>query len=134
MNWDYISGFFDADGSVTLANPGNSKYKTVYISFHNNELSILESIKEFIEKEEGIKGTIVEKKVRLERHKVSYDLKYDFFSKVIEITSKMKIEHPKKIHRIKIAKQLADVVPRNGKYTKELLSKRKELENLFFEY
>ena len=134
MNWNYISGFFDADGSITLANPGNAKYKTVYLSFHNNELSILESIKKFIEKETGIKGVIVEKKPRLKNHNIAYDLKYDFLPKVIAISEKLKIKHPKKLHRIKIAHQIAEIVPRNGKYTAELLKSRKNLEELFFDH
>ncbi|MGB0887285.1 MAG: LAGLIDADG family homing endonuclease [Vicingaceae bacterium] len=133
MNWNYISGFFDADGSITLSNPGNSKYKTVFVSFHNNELSILESIKRFIEKETGVKGVIVKKKARLKKHNTAYDLKYDFLPKVITIINYLKIQHPKKIHRIKVAKQLAKIVPRNGKYTNDLLVKRKELEEIFFE-
>jgi len=64
-----------------LANPGSSKYKTVYISFHNNELSLLEDIKCFIEKETDIKGVIVVKKAKLENHHTAYDLKYDFLPK-----------------------------------------------------
>lgn len=133
MNWNYVSGFFDADGSITLANPGNSKYKTVYISFHNNELSLLEDIKCFIEKETSIKGVIVTKKAKSENHHTAYDLKYDFLPKVITITKNLNIKHPKKLHRIKIAEKLGEIVPRNGKYNSKLLIKRRELEELFFQ-
>tara|TARA_R110001592_G_scaffold31018_4_gene110035 strand:+ start:2417 stop:2830 length:414 start_codon:yes stop_codon:yes gene_type:complete len=134
MNWNYISGFFDADGSITLVNPGNSKYKTVYLSFHNNELVILESIQTFIDKETGVKGVIVEKKAKSENHNIAYDLKYDFLPKVITIANHLKIKHPKKKHRIKVVQELALIIPRNGKYSEELLLKRKELEELFFSH
>ncbi len=133
MTWDYITGFFDADGSITLSNPGNSRYKTVSLSFHNNELEILNKIKRFIEKEIGVKGVIVEKKPRSINHNISYDLKYDFFNKVLLISENLKIEHPKKKHRVKIAKELNTIIPKNGKYTPKLLERRAELEQLFFE-
>lgn len=133
MNWDYISGFFDADGSITLSSPGNSKYKTVFLTFHNNERVILEKIEGFIKNELNIKGVIVEKKPKSEKHSPSFDLKYDYFEKSIAIAKELSIYHPKKKHRIEIAKKLAELIPRNGKYTEELLGKRIELEKLFFE-
>ena len=68
MSWDYISGFFDADGSLTLTINKAQQFKTVQLSFHNNELSILEEIRQFIENELGIKGSIATKKPEKEAH------------------------------------------------------------------
>ena len=48
MNWEYISGFFDADGCITISKPTKNKNKTIQISFHNNEIEILENIKKSI--------------------------------------------------------------------------------------
>jgi LAGLIDADG-like domain len=132
MSWDYISGFFDADGSLTLTTNKAQQFKTVQLSFHNNELSILEEIRHFIENELGIKGSIATKKPEKEVHNVAYDLKYVYFSKVNRILSLINSNHPKKSHRIKISFELELVTPRNGKYNNELLMKRqaKEIEFL----
>jgi intein-encoded DNA endonuclease-like protein len=132
MSWDYISGFFDADGSLTLTTNKAQQFKTVQLSFHNNELSILEEIRQFIEDELGIKGSIATKKPEKEVHNVAYDLKYVYFSKVNKILNHINSRHPKKSHRIKISFELELVTPRNGKYSDELLMKRKAFENEFF--
>jgi hypothetical protein len=134
MNWNYISGFFDADGSITLAKPNKSKLKTVYLSFHNNELVILEAIRDFIELKTGVKGVIITKAAKSINQATSYDLKYDYFPKVISIVTKLSVHHPKKKHRIDLIKRIYKIIPRNGKYTPELLSERKKLEELFFEH
>lgn len=132
MNWNYISGFFDADGSITLSKPSNSRYKTVYISFHNNELAILEEIQKFIYQELKIKGAITTKKPKKSNHNIAYDLKYDFFEKTVLILKKMKLIHPKKKHRALISARLYANVPRNGKYTRSMLLTRQKLEEDFF--
>jgi intein-encoded DNA endonuclease-like protein len=132
MNWNYISGFFDADGSITLSKPSNSKFKTVFISFHNNELAILEAIRDFIYKELQIKGVIVTKTPKKENHNIAYDLKYDFLEKTVMIIKKMKLLHPKKKHRIKMTLALHAIVPRNGKYSSSMLLTRQKIEEDFF--
>jgi hypothetical protein len=106
MNWNYISGFFDADGSITLAKPNKSKLKTVYLSFHNNERVILEAIRDFIELKTGAKGVIISKAAKSKNQSISYDLKYDYFPKVFSIVTKLSVQHPKKKHRIDIAKRI----------------------------
>lgn len=98
MNWDYISGFFDADGSVTFSRLGNSKNKTIQISFTNVELSVLEKMREFIEIELDIKGFISTKAPRKSTHKVSYQLNYNYFNKCIKLIDHIKSLHPKKLH------------------------------------
>lgn len=133
MNWEYVSGFFDADGSVTLSNQGNSRNRTLQISFHNSELPIIESIREFIAEETGYNGSVSKKKARKETHKDSYDLKYAFFSAYI-ISSKLTLYHQKKVHRINTYKKIQEVTPRNGRYSEDLLKRRSELEELFWKH
>ena len=41
INDFYISGFFDADGSITMSKVGDSPYRTIKIDFCNIQLSIL---------------------------------------------------------------------------------------------
>jgi hypothetical protein len=132
MNWEYISGFFDADGSVTLSKLQKNKNKTVVISFHNNEKTILESIQEFILKETNVKGFITHKKQKKENHNDSYSLNYSYIPKVIELIKFMNVLHPKKKHRFEIIKKLKDVTKRNGKYSEEELKNRYEIEELFW--
>ena len=62
MNWNYISGFFDADGSIQLNKIHPNQLPSPVITFHNNERVILEKINKFIYKQLEIKGTIVTKK------------------------------------------------------------------------
>ncbi len=132
MNWEYISGFFDADGSVTLSKLQKNKNKTVVISFHNNEKSILESIQNFILNETNIKGFITHKKQKKENHNDSYSLNYSYLPKVLELIKYMDILHPKKRHRFDVIRKLQMVTKRNGKYTKDELEKRYEIEELFW--
>lgn len=132
MNWDYISGFFDADGSITFAKAGNSKNKTISITFTNVHKEILIEIKEFIISELEITGFISRKPAKLRSHKVSYQLQYVYFSKCISLVDKIKTIHPKKKHRFIIAKELFEYTPRNGKYSKFQKEMRTKLEKEFF--
>ena len=127
MNWNYISGFFDADGSITFTSSRKGKPKTSQISFHNTELTILEEIKDFILQEIGIKGFISKKKSYKENHSTSYDLKYNYLKKCLELSKHMKPIHPKKVKRLQSLPELQKLTPRNGKYTEELLTKRESL-------
>jgi hypothetical protein len=132
MNWEYISGFFDADGSITISVLSKGKNKTPILSFHNNEISILEEIKEFILNELNIKGFITHKKSKKETHNDSYSLNYKYFPKVIEIMSKFNIKHPKKRHRYEIILKIYELTKRNGKYSEEELKKKLDMEKLFW--
>lgn len=45
MNWNYIAGFFDADGSITYENRGKGHWE---LKFTNTDKKILQKIKNFI--------------------------------------------------------------------------------------
>jgi hypothetical protein len=132
MNWEYLSGFFDADGSITISVLSKGKNKTPILSFHNNEISILEEIKEFILNELNIKGFITHKKSKKETHNDSYSLNYKYFPKVIEIMLKFNIKHPKKRHRYEIILKIYELTKRNGKYSEVELKKKLDMEKLFW--
>lgn len=133
MNWNYITGFFDADGSVSLITPNVGKRKTLQLSFHNNELVILHAIQAFILQETGYKGSISRKKARKENHQDSYDLKYAYKA-ALTIGENMNSIHPKKAHRFKVYRQIQDITPRNGWYTEELSDIRFKLEEEFWKH
>lgn len=132
MNWEYITGFFDADGSVTIVKKGKNRQKSPQISFHNNELDILITIQDFILKELCIKGHISKKKKAKEHHGQQYDLKYVDFPKCILILNKINTLHSKKKKRFNIIEKLYLLTPRNGKYTQSLLDQKSILETEFF--
>ena len=132
MTWEYITGFFDADGSITCTAPNRGKNKTIQVSFHNNEISILEEIKDFIQQELNVKGHISKKSKQKENHHDSYDLKYVFLS-ALKVVNKMQSIHPKKKHRIDIYNLIQSKTNRNGKYSEQELQERENLINQFFQ-
>ncbi len=79
MNWSYISGFFDADGSIQLNRIHRNQLPSPVMTFHNNERVILELIKAFIYDELNVNGTIVTKKK--EGYADQFELRYSYFSK-----------------------------------------------------
>ena len=131
MNWNYISGFFDADGSITAVANRKGKNKTIQISFHNTQVNILEDIKEFIFEDIGVKGTISVKPAKKENHSTSYDLKY-VYAKGLKVANKMSLVHLKKIHRIEVYNKIQLKTKRNGKYTEKEQQERDDLIIEFF--
>ena len=131
MNWNYISGFFDADGSISLIKH-SSENKTIQVSFHNTDLQLINSIRAYIERELGFRGSLATKNPRQETHSISYDLKYSY-KQALLIFEHLTSCHRKKTHRIAtVLKYYAQLTPRNGKYTIEMLNRRKAFERLFF--
>lgn len=133
MNWDYITGFFDADGSITACVMHKGGNRTIQVSFSNNEIDILNQIKDFIEKDIGIKGHISKKKTYSLNHNTPYELSYRYLNG-LKVANKMLSIHPKKLHRIKIYNLIQANTKRNGKYTEIELLKRNNLINEFFKY
>jgi len=133
MDWNYVSGFFDADGSISLIKKyGNEKAnKTIQISFHNTELTILEEIRDFILRDVGIRGSISTKRPQKETHSISYELKYTQYKGYL-VSRKINSHHPKKKHRIETYVKIQKLTPRNGKYFTGVLKKRNELIETFF--
>jgi len=115
MNWNYISGFFDADGSIQLNRIHKNQLPSPVITFHNNEKVILELIKEFIYNQLNVNGTIVTKKKK--GYANQFELRYSYFSKFTVIVDKMTIYHPHKLKRIEFIKRYQNLSKRNGKYS-----------------
>lgn len=131
MNWDYISGFFDADGSITLCRHKSTQYKSPQVTFHNTDKGIIESIQAFL-KSEGINSHISIKKAIKENHSISYDLKCAY-NHAIKTCEYLQSIHAKKQYRIAcINKFYKLVTPRNGKYSKHTEFRKQAFERLFF--
>lgn len=133
MNWYYISGFFDADGSITTVKANQRCNKTLQISFHNNELSILESIRDYILEDITVSGSISKKRAKKESHSVGYDLKYTY-QNAFKVSQKLMSIHPKKKHRIDIYEKIQESTKRNGRYTEQELNERNKLIEQFFKH
>lgn len=133
MTWNYISGFFDADGSITIAKVRkNNPIKTIYVSFDNTKRSILEQIQAFILAETGHKSSICVKKTVSERHSPAYTLQYTNLPKCLDILKNIKSIHPIKSKRIALVlSKMKSLTPRNGKYTKEMLAAREKFQSDF---
>lgn len=132
MDISYISGFFDADGYITL-NKNNSTdiAKSPTIGFTNTKLDILLAIQDFFTKL-GIKGHISKRTSTKEGHADSYDLKYRG-NKTIQIATLISSFHSKKKDRINlILSDYKNVVKRNGKYKPEDIKNLQNFETKFF--
>jgi len=133
MNWEYVSGFFDANGYITFTKPSKNTKKTIVFGFTNTKREILDEIQNFILTKTKQKGFISEKKSKIESHSNSYDLKYTFLNKALLILPNINSRHLKKTHRINLTlTKLKQITPRNGRYTDEILNLRQQFEFDFF--
>jgi hypothetical protein len=131
MNWEYISGFFDADGHITLSGQ-KEKEKTTHVGFTNIDLKLLESIRDFILYDVGIKGVISKRTSKKETHSDCYNLVYRYDS-ALKVAFKINSQHYKKKEKIKLVlEKYKSVTPRNGKYTEDMKKMREKFVNEFF--
>lgn len=132
MSIDYISGFFDADGSILIANSRkNSPYKTISITFTNTELQIIQNIQTYLLQQYNVKGYISKKTPKKSNHKTCYSLSYPYTSAEI-LCRILKSNHPKKAHRINVFnKYYQSITNRNGKYSVNEHSRKLAFERLF---
>ena len=127
MDKNYIAGFFDADGYVTLTKNAKNEERTAVVGFTNNELSILQEIEDVLLAKLGVKGKIVKKSARKPSHQDAYDLKYHGLAASISVLNYLPFVHPKKMKRLDILKLIKELTPRNGKYSPELLKCRRAI-------
>jgi|688.fasta_scaffold1130628_2 hypothetical protein len=131
MNWEYISGFFDADGHITMS-AQKEKKRTTYVGFTNIDLNLLEIIKNFIQEDINVKGVISKRTSKKENHSTCYNLVYRYDS-ALKVAEKINSNHYRKKEKIKLVlSTYKSVTPRNGKYTKEMEEKREKFINEFF--
>ena len=131
MNIHYISGFFDADGYLTMSKQSNEE-KIPCAGFTNNVREILEEIQKFLFENFSIKGYICKKPARKETHQDSYDLKYAGFKTCGILKNVLCLKHPKKIARFEILQSIHDLTYRNGKYSEQMLKDRRSRCEDFF--
>jgi hypothetical protein len=104
MDWGYITGFFDADGSLTLLKKENRVYPCV--TFHNTSLSVLKSIQTHLVQTLDTLGYIQMYVPSKDNHEVMFNLKYSYYKSCLPVLSNMDIVHPKKKYRKSVVFQL----------------------------
>lgn len=133
MNMDYVSGFFDADGSITLSKwHSTDKYRSaIKIDFTNTDLALLLEIKEYF-RSLGLRSYISTKPPRKDNHRISYSLACGG-SYAIRLAKLLSSKHLVKKHRLAVLnKYYLAVTPRNGKYSEAMGKRRLAFERLFF--
>ena len=132
MNLSYISGFFDADGSISLLSIHRNEHKSIQVSFCNNQLELLEEIEGFLETSLQIKGSISKKKARKPGHSDNFELKYTR-NAALMLIEHLDSHHPKKKYRIDVALHYyQEVTVRNGKYSEADLVRKEAFNRLFY--
>lgn len=134
MNLHYISGFFDADGSITLSkNNKKDLFKTIKIDFTNTYVKILKEIQKYFLEEYSIKTFISTKPSKKINHNTGYTLSCSSNQQCIKICKLLESKHPKKIHRINTILKYHDLVTvKNGKYSIIQHNRKLAYERLFF--
>lgn len=134
MDLRYISGFFDADGSITMSYSKTSdKFKTIKIDFTNVELNILQKIQQYLKDMYNLNLFISTKPARKETHSISYSLSANSNQTCYTLCTLLMSIHPKKKHRINtILKYHNQVTKRNGKYNDKEIMRKLAYERLFF--
>lgn len=134
MTLDYISGFFDADGSITMSkNSKNDKYRTIKIDFTNTKLNILLDIQKYLLDNHNLKLSISTKQSKQLNHSIGYSLSLNSNLKCLQLCKLLKSIHPMKLHRINtILKYHKIVTSKNGKYSLSEINRKLAYERLFF--
>lgn len=100
------------------------------MTFSNNEEVVLKRIQAFILSELNVKGFISSKRIYSDVHNTNYELKYRYVS-AIKVLKKLELLHPKKRHRKNVLLKIHKLIPRNGKYSKNV---QEQIEKLETEY
>ena len=134
INDSYISGFFDADGSITMAkNRKSDKYRTLKIDFTNTQLETLKEIQAYLLDKYNLKLFIITKPSKNSNWLESYTLTSASNGTCYKLCQIIKSHHPKKRHRINTVLKYHNLVTkRNGKYNEREHMRRLAYERLFF--
>jgi LAGLIDADG endonuclease len=123
----YLAGLIDGEGTVTLTKREKNAQRTLTITIANTELDLLEYPVSII----GA-GVITRKRVRNQKHKLSYAYRVTGRQALSILSQILPYLRSYKKERAKFAlEKYIDVTPRNGRYSAELLEKKKEFDRKF---
>lgn len=120
----YIAGIVDGEGTITLTRKHRDEHRQLAITISSTERPLLE----FIKLTTGV-GKITNKRVSKEHHAASYT--YAVYNR--QALALLSAIHPflrtyKRVRADLILKHYLRLTPRNGKYSTELLRKKKNFE------
>lgn len=125
----YLAGFIDGEGTITLTRKHKNENRQLAITISNTERQILEYCLKVI----GA-GKITNKRTSKAHHTASFT--YAIYNRqalsVLEQIEPYLLSY--KVGRAKlILEKYIALTPRNGRYTKEIMRKRKEFEHAVLE-
>ena len=125
----YLAGFIDGEGTITLSKKHKNENRQLAVTISNTERQILEFCIEAI----GA-GKITNKRISKPHHTPSFT--YAIYNRQA-LTLLKQIEPYLRSYKVKRAQLILEnyivLTPRNGKYPKELMAKRKEFEKTVLE-
>ncbi|MCF6194668.1 MAG: LAGLIDADG family homing endonuclease [Kangiellaceae bacterium] len=125
----YLAGFIDCEGTVTLSRKHKNENRQLAVTISNTERQILEFTLQAI----GA-GKITNKRTSKSRHTPSFT--YAIYNRQALALLKQ-IEPYLRSYKVKRTRLILEnyiaLTPRNGKYTEELMTKRKEFEKAVLE-
>lgn len=129
INLAYTAGILDGEGTITLTKQhAVDRFRKPIVSVSSTTLSLLEFLKE------NYNGSISKHKVYQDHHKQSWSWKLSYDSAILFLVDVVPyMKEPEKIKRAQlIVNEYKQLTPRNGKYSKEQLSKKLNFEERFF--
>ena len=125
----YLAGFIDGEGTITLSRKHKNENRQLAVTISNTERQLLEFSLEAI----GA-GKITNKRTSKSHHTPSFT--YAIYNRQA-LTLLEQIEPYLRSYKVKRAKLILEnyiaLTPRNGKYTEELIKKRKKFEKSVLE-
>ena len=127
----YIAGIIDGEGSIMLISFHKNQYPSPMVSIISTTLELLKWIRRTI-----AKGTIINKKnYNIDKHKSSYTyyLRYNDAIELLEEIEPFLVINSKKKRAQMIINGYKLITPRNGRYSDELLQKKKQFYEEFLQ-
>jgi hypothetical protein len=134
MDLNYISGFFDADGSITMSYQSkDDKFRCIKIDFTNTDKNLLLEIQQYLLLNYNLKLSISTKPAKKTSHSIGYSLSASSNQVCYKLCELLNSHHSKKLHRINtILKYHNIVTKKNGKYSIIEYDRKLAYERLFF--
>lgn len=128
VNYSYIAGIVDGEGTIGFSNRKSTGTVTPYLSIANSNLELIRTIKLFLANKD-INSVICKKKPTKSNHKIGYTLSFRF-NHAIKLTNLIKDELIiKKEQAMILTIDYVNSTRRNGKYTISELESRTILLN-----
>ena len=124
----YIAGVIDGEGTITMTRRHRNENRQLVISISNSEKKLLDYIKEITNV-----GTLSKKRTYKSNHAINFTYKISnrqALDLLQQITPYLKTY--KKDRALLILKKYIKLTPRNGKYTKHVISEREKFIAEFF--